>query len=216
MRILSVFILSLIFSGCTTNDPYTGEEKTSNTAAGAGIGAVTGAVLGAITSSDADRDKAILTGAAAGAAIGGGIGYYMDRQEKALRERLQGTGVQVRREGDILHLIMPGNITFASARYEIKPDFYPVLNSVAEVLDEFDQTLISISGHTDSTGSAEFNQTLSEQRADSVKSYLMTREIAASRIKSQGFGLRYPIASNKTAAGRQENRRVELKLETRE
>lgn len=206
-------VTGVLLSGCMTYDPYTGEEKTSNATKGAGIGAVTGAIIGAATSSDKDRDKGILTGAVAGAAIGGGVGYYMDKQEAELRHQLQGTGVQVRREGNTLHLVMPGNITFDTAQYTIRSQFYEVLDSVAIVLKKFDKTVIVVSGHTDSQGSSDYNQTLSEQRAASVKNYLKQKGIASGRVNSVGYGYRYPVATNSTAAGREQNRRVELKLE---
>ncbi|WP_185232015.1 OmpA family protein [Teredinibacter franksiae] len=214
-RLYLVCLFGLLY-GCTSIDPYTGEQKASNTAKGAGIGAVAGAVLGAATADKDDRDKAILTGAVAGAAVGGGIGYYMDRQEAKLRQELQGSGVQVRREGNTIHLVMPGNITFATSRYEIKSRFYPVLDSVSKVLVEFKKTAIMVSGHTDSTGSLETNQTLSEQRASSVRQYLIQRQIASGRIHAVGYGPRYPMDTNSTAAGREQNRRVELKLEALE
>ena len=208
---LNVLILFFVV-GCTTTDPYTGEQKTSNTAKGATVGAVAGAVVGAASSSKSDRKKGALIGAAAGGAIGGGIGNYMDRQEAALRNRLQGSGVQVRREGDNLYLVMPGNITFATGRAEIRADFYDVLNSVALVLKEFNQTAIKVSGHTDSTGSDDLNQRLSEDRANSVRSYLVSQQVASGRIQAYGYGPRYPIASNSSESGRQANRRVELEL----
>ncbi len=208
-----LFTLAFGLVSCASVDPYTGEEKTSNTTTGASIGAISGAILGAATSSKSDREKGIVTGAIVGGAIGAGIGHYMDQQEAALRERLVDSGVQVRREGDNIRLIMPGNITFAVNRYEIKPDFYEILNSVSEVLIEFDQTAIRIAGHTDSTGSFDYNQTLSEQRAGSVRSYLISRNVAAQRIKATGYGPRYPIADNGTEAGRQANRRVEMELQ---
>ncbi len=213
MRFLMMFALVAFVTACATTDPYTGEQKTSNATKGALTGAIAGAVLGAATSSKKDRDKGILTGAAAGAAVGGGVGYYMDRQEKALRERLQGTGVQVKRNGDNIQLIMPGNITFATGKSDIRSDFYGVLNSVAEILAEFKDTRIKVSGHTDNTGSADLNQRLSEQRAESVRGYLMGRKVASGRINAIGYSYRYPIASNSTAAGREMNRRVELELE---
>lgn len=212
MKYLFTLIIALTIVGCTTTDPYSGEQKTSSTAKGAGIGAAAGAVVGAASASRSDRTKGALTGAVVGGAIGGGVGNYMDRQEAALRNRLQGSGVQVRREGDNLYLIMPGNITFASGRAEIRADFYEVLNSVGLVLKEFNKTAIKVSGHTDSTGSDSLNQTLSEQRAESVRSYLVTQNVAAGRIQAYGYGPRYPIASNSTDAGRQANRRVELEL----
>ena len=160
MKLLSTLTLSAILMACTTTDPYTGEQKTSNTAKGAGIGAIAGAIIGAATSSKKDREKGILTGAAAGAAIGGGVGVYMDKQEAKLRDELQGTGVQVRRDGDNLTLVMPGNITFETAKYDIKSQFYPVLNSVAKVLSEFDKTTVVVAGHTDSQGASDYNLSL--------------------------------------------------------
>lgn len=206
-------VAGVLLTGCMTYDPYTGEKKTSNATKGAGIGAVTGAIIGAATSSDKDRDRGIITGAVAGAAIGGGAGYYMDKQEAELRHQLQGTGVQVRREGDNLFLVMPGNITFDTAQYSIRSHFYEVLDSVAIVLKKYDKTAILVSGHTDNRGSSDYNQTLSEQRAGSVKAYLMQKGVAAGRVNSVGYGYRYPVASNDSAAGREQNRRVELKLE---
>ncbi len=211
---MKVFLLSAVIalSACTSIDPYTGQQKTSNTAKGAGVGAVVGAVVGAATASDEDRKKGALAGAVAGGAIGAGVGYYMDRQEALLRERLAGSGVQVARDGNNIQLIMPGNITFATGQADIKSGFYSVLDSVATVLAEFDQTAIRITGHTDSTGSLERNQVLSEERANSVRQYLLNRSITQGRIQSQGFGPRRPIASNDSAFGREQNRRVELEL----
>ena len=204
------FTLSL--AACTTYDPYTGEEKTSNATKGAVIGAVAGAAAGAATAGG-NKKESIATGAIAGAALGGGIGYYMDRQEAKLRQELQGTGVQVVREGDNINLIMPGNITFDTAQYSIRSNFYSVLNSVSKILAEFNKTSIQVSGHTDSVGASDYNQTLSEQRAQSVKDYLASKGVKSGRIHAVGYGKRYPIASNSTAEGRSQNRRVELKLE---
>lgn len=212
MKKIIVMLAVISVTACTTVDPYSGEEKTSNTAKGAAIGAVAGAVIGAASASDEDRKKGAITGAVAGGAIGGGIGYYMDRQEAALREKLQGSGVQVKREGDMIQLVMPGNITFTTSKYDIRPGFFDVLDSVSLVLKEFDKTAIKVSGHTDSTGGSSFNQTLSEQRAESVASYLVNQQITAGRVQAQGYGPRYPISSNNTAEGRQANRRVELEL----
>jgi outer membrane protein OmpA-like peptidoglycan-associated protein len=195
-----------------STDPYTGQQKTSNTAKGAGIGAVTGAIIGAATSSDDDRKKGVITGAVAGAAVGGGVGYYMDRQEAALRAKLEGTGVRVVREGDSIRLVMPSNITFGVDRYEVRPEFYNTLESVALVLKEFNKTNIRIAGHTDSTGSSEYNQTLSERRAASVGQLLISQGIASGRVWTTGYGERYAIADNSTEYGRQANRRVELEL----
>lgn len=208
--LIALFVVLSV--GCMSTDPYTGQQKASNTAKGAGAGAVLGAVVGAATSSKKDRGKGALTGAVAGGAIGGGVGFYMDKQEAELRSKLQGTGVQVSREGDTIRLIMPGNITFDSNQSNIRGSFYPTLNSVAMVLAEFNKTAIRVTGHTDSTGGAELNQRLSEQRADSVRQYLISQKVASGRVQTAGYGPRYPIAGNDTAAGREANRRVELEL----
>lgn len=213
MRLITATLLLMVLTGCASVDPYTGEKKTSNTAKGSAAGAIVGAVVGAATSSKNDREKGVLTGAAAGAAIGGGAGYYMDRQEKVLRERLQGTGVQVSRNGDNIQLIMPGNITFETGKANIRSGFFDVLDSVGLVLKEFKDTRINVSGHTDNTGGADLNQMLSEQRAGSVRNYLIDQGVAAGRINAVGYSYRYPVASNATPQGREANRRVELQLE---
>ena len=207
--------VSLMASGCTTFDAYTGEEKTSKTAIGAGIGAGAGAVVAYLANKDeksGTRNKRILAAAAGGGAIGGGIGYYMDAQEAKLRKQLRGSGVSVQREGDNVNLIMPGNITFGSGRSAIASDFYDVLNSVAVVLKEYDKTLVVVAGHTDSDGSAALNQTLSEERANSVASYLKSQGIKTVRLEPVGFGATQPLVSNSSAANKAQNRRVEITL----
>jgi outer membrane protein OmpA-like peptidoglycan-associated protein len=212
MKKILLFCLLLATIGCQTIDPYTGESKTNNTSKGAGIGAATGAALGAIVNHK-DRKKGAIVGALAGGAIGAGAGHYMDKQETVLRQQLQGSGVQVARDGDSIRLIMPGNITFASSSYDIRPEFFEVLNSVAVVVNKYDQTQIKISGHTDSKGSPQYNETLSNQRAASVGSYLKGQKVAAGRVSTYGYGFSYPIAGNDTEAGRQQNRRVEIELQ---
>jgi len=205
----------LLLQACTTYDPYTGDEKVSKTAIGAGIGASVAAVVSYIDNkgeSSKKRNQRILAAAGGGAAIGGGIGFYMDNQEAKLRKQLRDSGVSVVRDGNNINLIMPGNITFASGSGNIQADFYPVLDSVSVVLNEFNQTLVVVSGHTDSAGSDSFNQGLSETRAQSVANYLRSREIMNERIDAVGFGERQPISANDTAAGRQSNRRVEMTL----
>jgi len=198
-----------LLTACVT-DPYTGEKKVSKTATGAVIGGAAGAAIGAATGGD--RGKRAAIGAGAGVLAGGAVGAYMDHQESKLREQLQGTGVSVTRAGDDLILNMPGNITFEVNQADIRPDFYDVLNSVVLVVKEFDKTIIEISGYTDSTGSDSYNQTLSERRSESVGSYFRSQGVVPGRVVARGLGERNPIADNDTAAGRERNRRVELKL----
>ena len=202
-------------SGCTTFDAYTGEEKTSNTAKGAGIGAGIGAVLAYVANKDESskkRKKRVLQAAGIGAIAGGGVGYYMDSQEAELRKTLRSTGVSVEREGDTINLIMPGNITFVSAGHDVNGNFYEVLDSVILVLQEFEKTVIVVAGHTDSVGATEYNQALSERRANSVTQYLLSKDIVPVRIETIGFGEDAPLADNGSAEGRSLNRRVELSL----
>lgn len=210
-KLLGLTLAATLITGCASIDPYTGEQKTNNTTKGAGIGAVSGAIIGALANDD-DRGKGALIGAAGGAAVGGGVGYYMDRQEAVLRQRLEGTGVRVQRNGDEIKLIMPGNITFDSGRSDLKSQFYSTLDSVAIVIKEYNKTRVDVAGHTDSTGGMELNQRLSEQRAASVANYLSSRGISSGRLYTTGYGPRYPVADNGSAYGRELNRRVEVNL----
>jgi outer membrane protein OmpA-like peptidoglycan-associated protein len=207
---LAAVVSLAVLAGCTTN-PYTGEPELSKTAIGGMIGAASGAAIGAIADKE-NRGRGAAIGAGVGVLTGGAVGAYMDYQERKLRERLAGTGVSVKRVGDDIYLNMPGNLTFATDRAEIRSDFFGVLDSVVLVLNEYEKTLIEITGHTDSTGSDVHNQTLSEQRAQSVASYFASRQVKTARLITEGFGERFPIASNETPDGRQQNRRVELRL----
>ncbi|PKM10339.1 MAG: hypothetical protein CVV13_13470 [Gammaproteobacteria bacterium HGW-Gammaproteobacteria-3] len=206
-NITSLCLVAVLLGGCAI-DPYTGEQKVANTGLGAGIGAASGAAIGAL----AGGGKGAWIGAAAGTAVGAGVGYYFDRQEAAMRARLEGTGVRIQRQGDNLNLIMPGNITFMTDSAQVNSGFYPVLDSVSIVLKEFSDTSINISGYTDSTGSFEHNQELSEARANSVASYLVRSGVGHGRIQARGFGERYPVAPNDNEAGRAQNRRVEISI----
>lgn len=204
---VSALVALTMLSACAT-DPYTGESKVSKTAWGTGIGAAAGAGIGALIGGE----KGALIGAGVGAASGAGVGAYMDVQASKLRQELVGTGVQVARDGQNVVLIMPGNITFDTNQYTIKPNFKPVLDSVAKVIKEYNKTLVQVTGYTDNTGTDAINNKLSAQRADSVASYLKLRGVAAGRVSYTGLGSSNPIASNATAAGREQNRRVEIVL----
>jgi outer membrane protein OmpA-like peptidoglycan-associated protein len=210
---LGILVVVAAVTACTTYDPYTREEQAARAQRNALIGAAAGAVAGLITGdSSMERKKRAIQLAGIGALAGGGVGAYMDRQEAKLRTELDRTGVSVTRVGDNITLNMPGNITFATNSSDLNAGFYDVLNSVGLVLNEFEQTVVEVAGHTDSTGTDAYNQQLSERRAASVASYLGTRSVLRDRFIEVGMGEARPIADNSTEAGRQANRRVEITL----
>ncbi|EPH6763018.1 OmpA family lipoprotein [Cronobacter dublinensis] len=211
MLVAAVISGALVISGCTTN-PYTGEREAGKSGIGAGIGSVVGAGVGVLSSSKKDRGKGALIGAAAGAALGGGVGYYMDVQEAKLRQKMQGTGVSVTRSGDNIILNMPNNVTFDSSQANLKPAGANTLTGVAMVLKEYPKTAVNVVGYTDSTGGQALNMKLSQQRAESVASALITQGVAANRIRTSGMGPANPVASNSTEEGKARNRRVEITL----
>lgn len=200
--IIAAALSTFILSGCASDF--------SNTQKGAGIGAVVGALIGKGTG-DNDK-KRYVWGAALGALAGSAIGKYMDNQEAAFREELANSGVEVYREGDSIRLSIPGNITFPSGNAAIVTSFYPVLEDVAKVLNRYEKTKLSVEGHTDSVGDANYNRQLSIQRANSVANYLQGTGVMANRLQTIGMGESQPISSNDNAQGRQENRRVELRV----
>ena len=214
IRVFLIALFGVLFSaGCQTTDPYTGESKTSNATKGAAIGAATGAVIGAISGDNSrDRRKRALIGAGVGALAGGAVGAYMDQQEAELRKELEGTGVSVTRRDDDIILNMPSNISFSTGSADLNARFFPVLDSVAKVIRKYDKTLVEVAGHTDSVGSAESNQSLSERRANTVAQYLVARGVVRERAIIAGAGENRPMADNATAEGRALNRRVELSL----
>ena len=206
--------LAVFTAGCAT---YTGQTNDPNdpnrTQRGALIGAGIGAVAGLLSGGDAvERRQRAMVGAGIGALAGGGIGAYQDRQEAELRRDTSGTGIDVSRDGDVIKLNLPDGVTFDFAKYDLKPQFYPALNTIASTLKEYNQTIVEVSGHTDSIGSDAANQTLSERRANAVSSYLIGQGVQRERFEVVGMGERYPVASNDTDSGRALNRRVEIRL----
>jgi len=191
-------------------DVATSPEK-ENTRKGAGYGAAAGAVIGLLTGGN-DKFEAAMIGAAAGALAGGAVGYYMDKQEAKLREQMAGTGVDVVRNGDNITLDVPGGVTFAFNSAELNSQFYPVLDKVSATLAEYNKTIIEVAGHTDSVGSDQYNQQLSERRANSVAAYLSSHGVDRSRMVTIGAGEAHPVATNDTDAGRAQNRRVEITI----
>ena len=209
-RIIALsLVMSFMVTGCQTTNPYTGEQETGNSTKYGIGGALAGAVIGGL----ANGKDGALAGAVAGGLLGAGYGAYADKQEEELRAQLQGTGVQVQRDGDSIRLIMPGNITFSSNDADIKSSFFPVLSSVATVMKKYDQYVGVVIGYTDSTGGDRINLPLSEARAVSVASYLEQQGVPGSRIVAYGAGSKNPIASNSTPQGRAQNRRVEVTLQ---
>jgi len=212
-RVLVLVGVAILAAGCETLNPYTGETQMSKSTKGALIGAAAGAVVGLASGDDAvERRQRALLGAGVGALAGGAIGNYMDRQEAELRAELEGTGVSVTRIGDNITLNMPGNVTFATNSADLNPAFFDVLTSVSKVVTEFDKTIIEVAGHTDSTGTDAYNQSLSERRAATVAQYLQSRGISPQRMITVGMGESMPVADNATESGRAANRRVEITM----
>jgi len=212
-RFVKVAVTAVALTGvaaCTTTNPYTREQQTSKVVKGAGIGAAAGAVIGLLTKGD--KLENALIGAGVGALAGGGVGYYMDVQEAKLRQRLEGTGVSVTRMGDNITLNMPSNITFALNSADLNGQFFNALDGVSMVLKEYDKTVIEVAGHTDSSGSDQYNQALSERRAQAVAGYLSSHGVKTQRLITIGAGEGHPVASNDTEQGRSSNRRVELTI----
>lgn len=203
--------LSLMGATACTTDPVTGERQISKAAIGAGLGAALGAGTGALVGGRHSRTEAIV-GAGIGAIAGGAIGAYMDKQERELRAKTAGTDVEVVRKGDEILLNIPSGITFATNSYAIQPQFQKTLDDVASTLASYNQTYIDVYGHTDSTGNDSINVPLSQNRAQAVANYLGSRGVASARIGTRGFGASQPIGSNATVEGRQQNRRVEIKI----
>lgn len=206
---LGLIVTLLLGSGCAMQS-NTGKGAAYGTAGGAAAGAILGQIIGGNT-------KSTLIGTAAGAVIGGlagtGIGNMMDRQENDMRQALANSqAVAVQREGNALALTFKSDFTFDVNSTSIRPGLYTELDRVAQVLSAYPQTTILVAGHTDSSGSESYNQQLSERRAQSVKNALVQRGVDASRIQAIGYGESSPIADNNTESGRQQNRRVEVRI----
>lgn len=213
-RTLIATSIFAILAGCAANSPYDNQQPRSSnkTAIYGGLGALGGAAIGAATSSKKDRGKGALIGAAVAGAAGAGYGYYVDKQEAELRRSMQGTGIDIQRQGDNLTLVMPGNVTFATDSSNISGNFYGTLNDLAQSFNQYDQNTIEIIGHTDSTGPYQHNMNLSQRRAQSVANYLSNQGVSGMRMSVRGMGPDQPIADNNSAQGRQQNRRVEINL----
>jgi outer membrane protein OmpA-like peptidoglycan-associated protein len=210
MITLALVAAMLPLSACVT-DPTTGKRTISKAAIGGIGGALGGYLLGDLIGGKRDRTEKIV-GAGIGALAGAGAGYYMDEQEKKLRLQTAGSGVNVIRDGDNLVLDMPSEVTFGVDSANIDAGFRNTLDQVASTLTQYEKTYVDVMGHTDSTGSDAYNQTLSERRASAVADYLLIRGVQSARLATRGYGESQPKASNLDAAGRSANRRVEIRL----
>ncbi|MBN2643894.1 MAG: OmpA family protein [Desulfuromonadaceae bacterium] len=205
-------LCGLLFFLSACSEPMTRTQK------GAAIGAASGVVAGALIGQAAGHDtRSTLIGAGIGAAVGtgagAGIGYYMDRQEQAMREAYATVeGVNIAREGNILYVTFRSDNQFEVGSFNFNPSARQDIASLATILNQYPKTSILISGHTDSTGSEESNQVLSERRAAAVRNLLLASGVAAQRMTTVGFGESLPISDNQSEYGRQLNRRVELKI----
>ena len=201
----------MLLTACQSNG--TNYDNNPNTYKGAAIGATIGAVTGAIIGKDeGDKWRKGAIGAGIGAVAGGGFGQYMDQQEAQMRKDLEGSGVEVKRDGDNILLNMPNSITFDTAKSVVKPEFSGTLSSIANVLKQYPQTKVDVVGHTDSVGNEAYNQALSENRARAVVGKLVEFGVDSSRLIPYGMGETTPIADNNTEAGKAQNRRVEVKI----
>lgn len=207
-KILATIVMaSALAAGCTT-DPVTGQVKPMKTATYGLGGAATCGVIGGLLGGKKDA----LAAAAVCGAVGAGVGGYMDYQEKLLRDQLASTPVEVQRQGNEIRLTLPENVTFATNSSTLNPSASYSLDRISGILAQYNETRVVVSGFTDSTGSDRINEPLSQRRADAVRAYLIRSGVAPQRIIAQGLGSSAPIASNATAAGRQQNRRVEIKI----
>lgn len=211
LKLISLVLVTAMATGCAQITPKDDDGSTNKTAAYGGLGALVGAVGGALINND-NRGKGALIGAVAGGAAGAGYGYYADKQEVELRKQMEGTGVQVQRQGDDLKLVMPGNITFATGSSSVSSQAEWTLGTVADSLKKYPGSNVEVSGHTDNVGSLASNNELSQARAISVAKILVGQGVQKSRVQVFGAGPTQPIASNSTEEGRQANRRVEIKL----
>ncbi|MEM9310233.1 MAG: OmpA family protein [Pseudomonadota bacterium] len=208
----STAALALLGTSACVTDPNTGEKKASRTVLGAGLGGTLGYLLGGAIGGDTGR----IIGAGIGGSAGAVFGKKFDDQIKELDEQTQGSGVEVEEVGDqdAILVRLPDGVTFSSGSADINPGFYDTLNTVAESLIKYPNSLVDVYGFTDTTGSDAFNQSLSEQRAQAVADYLAARGVARSRFATRGFGESYDQLRIKTADGVDEalNRRVEIKI----
>lgn len=216
--VLSLLIVSLAVAACSSIGSADGKRSMTDTEAGALIGALGGAVVGAAVSKKKNRGKGALIGAVGGGLAGGAVGHYMDRQkqdlEQALKSERDSGAVKVEKlPNDVVKVTMTSQTAFDSASTSLKAGFAPTMDRLAKVVVQYGKTELTVIGHTDSEGSNQYNQDLSQRRAEAVTDYLRNKNVNPERLEAQGRGETEPIADNKTEAGRRANRRVEILVE---
>lgn len=212
-RLIIMVPLVVGLSACAT-DPF---PQATDLQKGAVIGALGGAALGAVVDKN-HRGRGALIGAVGGGVAGGLVGHYMDRQkqdlEKVLAPERQSGAIEIEKiANDSLKVTMTGQTAFASNSTEIRPGFYSTMDKMANVMNKYGKTSLTIVGHTDNAGSSQHNQPLSERRAQAVQRAFQERGVARERLSAHGRGEVEPRATNATEAGRQQNRRVEILVE---
>lgn len=207
-RVSVVFLATILTIACASSNPDDEKQKAKR---GAGIGAVAGAVVGAVIGNQSGNPRTgAVVGAAAGAAVGAAVGHRMDQQQKELQ---QIPGVEVTRPSENeIAVRLTNDILFDFNSSALRPESRQTLHDLAENFRRYPDEVFDVEGHTDNVGSAEYNQTLSEQRAGTVRDYLASQSVPASRITARGYGKSQPKASNDTPEGRQLNRRVEIHI----
>jgi outer membrane protein OmpA-like peptidoglycan-associated protein len=214
VRVIGAFLSVLLFlpAGCATNPDGTTEYK--RTAIGALAGAAVGAGTGALIGGKKRAGRGALIGGVTGAVVGGAIGNYLDRQAAEMKRRIP--EADVARQGDRLYVALPSGILFDVDKDQVKPEARNSLATAADVLIKYPDTYVAVEGHTDSTGSHEYNQGLSERRAMRVRDVLAQSGVPPGRLSIRGYGETDPIADNSTPEGRQLNRRVQLEIRPNE
>jgi outer membrane protein OmpA-like peptidoglycan-associated protein len=209
--------IGILVSGCASEGSATGSRPMTNMETGALIGAVGGAAVGAMANSH-NRTKGAVIGAVGGGLAGGAVGAYMDSQKKDLEKNLAkeiqtGEARVDKLPNNVVRITMTNQTAFDINSSDIKPGFHTTMDKLSDVVIRYGKTTLTVVGHTDSTGSAPYNQKLSERRAASVAQYFEAKNVNPARLATVGKGQTEPIASNATESGRQQNRRVEVYVE---
>ena len=208
---IAIMVMTFLVAGCAAPQTKTGKGAAYGTAIGAATGAAAGQLIGRNTKSTL---IGAAVGAAAGAAVGGGVGHMMDKQEAEYQEALANSeSAAVRREGNLLKITLKGDLTFDTNKTDVKPGMYDELDRISQIMVQYPDTRITISGHTDSVGDETYNQGLSERRAEAVRALLVARGVNPSQIQTVGYGESMPVAGNDTPEGRRLNRRVEIRID---